>query len=134
VIYLNSGHRPRYYTRPISVVPIRLGDGAKNQQTMKTLIQYANKHGLFVAKITYRAAGTKLTGYDLVRVNDSGGYDIIAQLEPKFYTNGDRWMLCNNGVTYLKRLTDINKVTLKTPQFPNTLNVTGTDCFLNPNI
>ena len=84
---------------------------------MKTLIAFANAHGLKVARIRYTAHGKTQIGYDLVRpTQEKGVSDIIVQIVPVWYSNGDRWKVVmktaqsNVGLMWIKSLRGINKI------------------------
>lgn len=80
---------------------------------MKTLEDFAYKHGLTVVKINYRFKNYKFRGYDLI---DADNY-IQLKIEPVHYSNGDRWLVTDytktfTGSEYMKSLRELKNTTI----------------------
>lgn len=73
----------------------------------KSLQLLAAMKGCSIVPIRYHFQGTFKWGFDLVKVYDGVRY-IQLQIEPTYYSNGDRWMISNKtvypGLGYAKNM------------------------------
>jgi len=72
---------------------------------MKTLIKYANEHGLVVVKIKYKGWGTTNIGYDIINPQNA---QIIVAIEP-YFIGDTKWYFRHvhkdyNGERYFKKM------------------------------
>lgn len=80
---------------------------------MKTLQKLADQIGGKVVVLKYRSCGMFMKGYAII---DKDKNEILT-VEPRFYSNGDKWLYVNHsdkasGVCYLKSLIGLRGLSL----------------------
>lgn len=76
--------------------------------TPKSLQQFAAKIGAFVEPLNFRMHGKSLRGWAIVDADNNE----LAEIEPVYYSNGDRWKVSTHGQTALRYLKSLRGIDL----------------------